>query len=74
VVTIAEKHTWPRVTHAIADGGLGFTFKWNMGWMHDTLDYYRLILSSGGAHDKLTFAMMYECSEKFVNPLSRWWY
>ena len=72
VVTIAEESTtWPRVTHPIAEGGLGFTFKWNMGWMHDTLDYFRVDpLFRRGAHDKLTFAMMYEYSERFVNPLS----
>ncbi|HMS03338.1 MAG TPA: 1,4-alpha-glucan branching enzyme, partial [Gemmatimonadaceae bacterium] len=72
VATIAEESTtWPRVTHALDDGGLGFTFKWNMGWMHDTLDYFRVDpLFRGGNHDRLTFAMMYEYSERFVNPLS----
>ena len=72
VVTIAEESTtWPRVTHPIAEGGLGFTFKWNMGWMHDTLDYFRVDpLFRGGNHDRLTFAMMYEYSERFMNPLS----
>ena len=71
-VTIAEESTtWPRVTHPIAEGGLGFTFKWNMGWMHDTLDYFRVDpFFRRGAHDKLTFALMYEYSERFVNPLS----
>jgi 1,4-alpha-glucan branching enzyme len=72
VVTIAEESTtWPRVTHPILEGGLGFTFKWNMGWMHDTLDYFRVDpLFRRGAHNQLTFAMMYEYSERFVNPLS----
>jgi 1,4-alpha-glucan branching enzyme len=72
VITIAEESTtWPRVTHAIADGGLGFTFKWNMGWMHDTLDFFRVDpLFRRGVHDKLTFALMYEYSERFMNPLS----
>jgi 1,4-alpha-glucan branching enzyme len=72
VVTIAEESTtWPRVTHPIVEGGLGFTFKWNMGWMHDTLDYFRVDpFFRKGAHDKLTFAMMYEYSERFMNPLS----
>ncbi len=72
VVTMAEESTtWPRVTHAISDGGLGFTFKWNMGWMHDTLDFFRVDpLFRRGVHDKLTFAMMYEYSERFMNPLS----
>lgn len=72
VVTIAEESTtWPKVTHAIHEGGLGFTFKWNMGWMHDTLDYFKVDpFFRKGAHDKLTFAMMYEYSERFVNPLS----
>jgi 1,4-alpha-glucan branching enzyme len=72
VSTIAEESTtWPRVTHPIVEGGLGFTFKWNMGWMHDTLDYFRVDpLFRSGNHDRLTFAMMYEYSERFVNPLS----
>jgi 1,4-alpha-glucan branching enzyme len=72
VVTIAEESTtWPRVTHRISEGGLGFTFKWNMGWMHDTLDYFSVDpFFRRGAHEKLTFALMYEYSERFVNPLS----
>jgi 1,4-alpha-glucan branching enzyme len=72
VTMVAEESTtWPRVTHALDAGGLGFTLKWNMGWMHDTLDYFRVDpLFRGGNHDRLTFAMMYEYSERFVNALS----
>ncbi len=72
VITVAEESTsWPKVTHPISEGGLGFTLKWNMGWMHDTLDYFTVDpFFRKGAHDKLTFAMMYEYSERFMNPLS----
>ncbi|MDQ8166567.1 MAG: 1,4-alpha-glucan branching protein GlgB [Gemmatimonadota bacterium] len=72
VITVAEESTaWPKVTHPISEGGLGFTLKWNMGWMHDTLDYFKVDpFFRKGAHDKLTFAMMYEYSERFTNPLS----
>ncbi len=71
-VTIAEESTaWPGVTHATAEGGLGFTFKWNMGWMHDTLEYLRRDPIHRRYHqDELTFAMIYEHSERFVMPLS----
>ncbi|HEY0929095.1 MAG TPA: 1,4-alpha-glucan branching protein GlgB [Gemmatimonas sp.] len=72
VVTIAEESTsWPKVTAPIREGGLGFTLKWNMGWMHDTLDYFRVDpFFRKGAHEKLTFAIWYEYSERFMNPLS----
>ncbi len=69
---IAEESTaWPKVTASVEDGGLGFTFKWNMGWMHDTLDYFgERPEHRRFHHDKLTFAAMYEWSERFVMPLS----
>ena len=71
-VTIAEDSTaWPGVTRPIREGGLGFTFKWNMGWMHDTLGYFeRDPLYRRHHQDELTFAMVYEHSEQFIMPLS----
>jgi 1,4-alpha-glucan branching enzyme len=71
-VTIAEDSTaWPGVTRSIREGGLGFTFKWNMGWMHDTLGYFeRDPIYREHHQDELTFAMMYEHSEHFIMPLS----
>ena len=70
--TIAEESTaWPGVSAATAEGGLGFTFKWNMGWMHDTLEYFRQDpVHRKYHHERLTFAMLYEYSERFVMPLS----
>lgn len=72
VVTIAEESTsWPKVTAPVHEGGLGFTLKWNMGWMHDTLDYFRTDpLFRKHHHDRLTFALWYEYHEAFVNALS----
>jgi 1,4-alpha-glucan branching enzyme len=72
VVMVAEESTaWPGVTAPVEEGGLGFTLKWNMGWMHDTLEFFRVDpLFRRGVHDRLTFAMMYEYSERFCNPLS----
>ena len=71
-ITIAEESTaWPGVTASVSNGGLGFTFKWNMGWMHDTLEYFALDpIHRRFHHDKLTFAMLYEYSEHFIMPLS----
>jgi 1,4-alpha-glucan branching enzyme len=70
--TIAEESTsWPLVTADPKDGGLGFAFKWNMGWMHDTLEYFAVDpIGRTWHHDKITFAMIYEYSERFFNPLS----
>ena len=70
--TVAEESTaWPGVTRPANDGGLGFTFKWNMGWMHDTLVYFsKDPVHRRFHHDQLTFAMLYEYSERFVMPLS----
>jgi 1,4-alpha-glucan branching enzyme len=71
-VTIAEDSTaWPGVTRPIRAGGLGFTFKWNMGWMHDTLGYFERDPIHRRYHQNdLTFAMVYEHSENFIMPLS----
>ncbi len=71
-ITVAEESTaWGGVTAPVADGGLGFTFKWNMGWMHDTLGYLaRDPIHRCYHHDELTFAMLYEHSERFIMPLS----
>jgi 1,4-alpha-glucan branching enzyme len=69
---IAEESTaWPGVTGETGHGGLGFTFKWNMGWMHDTLKYFALDPVHRSWHqDQLTFAMIYEYTEQFIMPLS----
>jgi 1,4-alpha-glucan branching enzyme len=70
--TVAEESTsWPGVTAPADQGGLGFTYKWNMGWMHDTLNYFALDpVHRRYHHEWLTFAMMYEYSERFITPLS----
>lgn len=72
VVTIAEESTsWPKVSRPVHEGGLGFGFKWNMGFMHDTLAYLgREPVHRGFHHDELTFGLMYAFSENFVLPLS----
>ena len=69
---VAEESTaWPRVSHGVEDGGLGFGGKWNMGWMNDTLEVMALDpLFRKGSFDKLTFSPMYAFSERFVLPLS----
>ncbi len=72
VMTIAEESTaWPLVTRPPYLGGLGFSFKWNMGWMHDTLNYFRLDPVHRKYHQNdLTFAMLYHHHENFILPLS----
>jgi 1,4-alpha-glucan branching enzyme len=72
VVTIAEESTaWPGVTRPTHLGGLGFGFKWNMGWMHDTLHYVgREPIYRGYHHHQLTFSLVYAHSENYLLPLS----
>jgi 1,4-alpha-glucan branching enzyme len=71
-VIIAEESTdWPQVSRPTDVGGLGFSMKWNMGWMHDTLDYFKEDpLYRQHHHQKLSFGMMYAYSENFVLPFS----
>jgi len=71
-VTIAEESTaWPGVSAPVYAGGLGFGFKWNMGWMHDTLDFMsREAVHRRWHHDQLTFGLLYAFAENFVLPLS----
>ena len=71
-ITVAEESTaFPLVTCPPYDGGLGFTFKWDMGFMHDMLEYFALDpLFRRGSHDKLTFGMMYAFSENYVLAFS----
>ncbi len=71
-ITIAEESTaWPGVSAPVSQGGLGFSYKWNMGWMHDTLRYMSTDpLYRQHHHHDMTFGMIYAYSEKFVLPIS----
>jgi 1,4-alpha-glucan branching enzyme len=72
IATVAEESTaWPGVSHPTNAGGLGFGFKWNMGFMHDTLQYLaRDPIHRRHHHNELTFGLLYAFSENFVLPLS----
>ncbi len=71
-ITAAEESTsWPGVSRPVHLGGLGFTFKWNMGWMHDILSYMRQnAIYRRWAHNQLTFSMLYAYHENFILPFS----
>ena len=69
---IAEESTaWPKVTGELDDEGLGFDYKWNMGWMHDTLEYlHEEPINRKWHHNEITFSMVYAYSEHYVLPIS----
>ena len=69
---MAEDSTdWPLVTAPTYEGGLGFNYKWNMGWMNDVLTYMEAgVERRPYLHDKMTFSLMYAFNENFILPLS----
>jgi len=71
VIMAEESTAWPQVTRPVDLGGLGFSMKWNMGWMHDILDYFRQDpIYRSYHHDQLTFGLLYLFSENFILPFS----
>ena len=71
-ITVAEESTaWPGVSRPVHLGGLGFTYKWNMGWMHDTLKFTaRDPVHRRWAQNEITFSMLYAFTENFILPYS----
>ncbi|MDE6101642.1 MAG: glycogen-branching enzyme, partial [Ruminococcus sp.] len=71
IISAEDSSSYPRVTAPVSDGGLGFDYKWCLGWMHDSLEYMQTapIYRSGNYH-KMTFAMLYFYNERFILPLS----
>ena len=70
-LTIAEESTlWPKVTGAIADGGLGFDYKWNIGWMHDTLEYFTKRMGPQQDLNASDIGLSYAFDERYVLPFS----